>query len=154
MGQIPQDAAHWDSGDWIEWHRHAENTEAAPEAAEDTSARLTALEVSLLRAARVYFEMTGNHLPVYDTIARVHAALHFGPCLSEQPCTDTQLAILPPRGPDNIVTVDADGAFTRLLFVRIKDNFTVESRAIAKSDLPAAKNGKITLRWSALANKN
>lgn len=78
MGQIPEDAAHWDSGDWIEWHRTTTGLEDSPcsAAAQDELARLTALHVTLLRAAKAYFAMTGHHLPVYREIAHIHAAIH------------------------------------------------------------------------------
>ncbi len=78
MGKIPEDAIHWDSGDWLEWHRSPTGPDQGDigEASSEPFARLAALHVSLLRAAKAYFELTGHHLPVYREIAYTHAAIH------------------------------------------------------------------------------
>ncbi|WP_298842262.1 hypothetical protein [uncultured Roseobacter sp.] len=152
MPTIPADAAHWDSGDWIEWHRTAESVQAAPcSAAGDTEARLMALEVSLLRCARVYFHMTQEHLPVYDAIGRVHGALNFDVPLDGSRGENVLTVVLPPMGPDNVVTVDLSHPFDALLVVRIRDNFTSDGRICARSALKVSPGaGTLEVSWAAL----
>lgn len=159
MGQIPEDAAHWDSGDWIEWHRTSTGLDARPcgAAAQDPTARLTALHVSLLRAAKAYFVLTGHDLPVYREIAHVHAAIYCDVPLEgpDRSCAETGVEILhmPPHEPDNFVEVDMSRTFASLIVVRIKDNFTCEARMIQRRALPEQAAGLHKIRWQALPHK-
>lgn len=154
MGKIPSDATYWDSGDWINWHRRTEAFEDAPciSPAQDDSARTTALHVSLLRAAKGYHMLTGEHLPVYDAIARVHAALHFGCPL--KPTTaqaeQVQILVIAPHGPSNLVSVDLAHPCRHVLVVRIGDSFAVEGRMLARSTLPDTREGSAEISWSDL----
>ncbi|MDW3184533.1 hypothetical protein [Roseobacter sp.] len=154
MGTIPADATHWDSGDWIDWHRHVAtppgDTCAAP--SEDTAARLHMLHMRLLQSARAYFELTGTHLPVYDGIARLHAAIAFdlplrGPLCCDGSADPAQVIAIAPHGPHNIVSVDLSAPFCCLIVVRIKDNFTSEARMVPRHALPESGEGSIDLCW-------
>ncbi len=159
MGQIPEDATHWDSGDWIAWHRTEMGLDDRPctAATQDTMAQLTALHVSLLRAAKGYYDMTGHHLPVYREIAHTHAAIHCDLPLSGPGTTSRETGVevmwLEPHGPTNIVNVDLTLPFATLIVVRIKDNFKTSARMIQRSALPEAHDGPYPLRWHALPHK-
>lgn len=159
MGQIPEDAAHWDSGDWIEWHRTTTGLEDSPcsAAAQDELARLTALHVTLLRAAKAYFAMTGHHLPVYREIAHIHAAIHCDLPLEgpDRTCQDTGIEImwLEPGAPDNIVNVDLTLPFNTLIVVRINDNFKPKAAMIRRNALPDSYDGLFPLSWRAIPHK-
>ncbi|MGD9293989.1 MAG: hypothetical protein PVI41_03820 [Roseobacter sp.] len=160
MNNIPQDATHWDSGDWIEWYRSVTGMDERPcsvATQEDPLARLTALHVSLLRAAKAYFQLTGHHLPVYQQIAETYAAIHCdipfeGP---DRNCAETGVEIvhLPPHGPSNMVDVDLALPFDSLIVVRIKDNFACEARMIRRNALPDSHEGPYPLSWQGLPNE-
>lgn len=155
MGQIPADATHWDSGDWIEWHRTAIGKSPAPSIAtpSDPMAALTALNVNMLNSARAWWEATGEHLLVYDAIARVHAALEYDlPVSGEDPDPERmiRICVLPPHGPGNTVDVDLGQPFSAVLLVRIRDNWTVESRMVSRARLNCAEEGTLKLSWAAL----
>ncbi|MFK7743410.1 MAG: hypothetical protein AB8B47_00040 [Roseobacter sp.] len=156
MGRIPKDAKHWDSGDWIEWHRTPTGADdrICAAATSDPSARLAALHVNLLRAAKGYFEMTGQHLPVYRTIAHVFAALHYNVDLEgpERTCAASGLEVLciRPNDPTGVVEVDLSAPFTALLVVRIDDNFTTQARVMDRDLLPDRTTGSYTLSWQAM----
>lgn len=159
MGQIPEDAAHWDSGDWIEWHRTETGFDDRPcnAATQDPMARLTALHVSLLRAAKAYHVLTGHHLPVYKQIAHVHAAIYCDVPLEgpDRDCTATGVEVLylEPHGPDNFVEIDMSKKFASAIVVRIKDNFTCEARMIHRRNLPEKADGMHKIRWQALPHR-
>ncbi|MEM1073983.1 MAG: hypothetical protein AAF665_00910 [Pseudomonadota bacterium] len=155
--EVPADAAHWDSGDWIEWHRTATGVDDRPcaaAAAQDGLARLTALHVNLLRAARSYYTLTRSHLPVYDAIAQVHAAIYcdlpFEGSERNVDATGVEILHIPPHGPSNTVTVDLTKVFQTLIVVRIKDNFTTEARMIPREAMPDASEMTFTLSWPCL----
>ena len=156
MGQIPQDATHWDSSDWIEWHRTASGLDDRPciAATQDPFARLTALEVSLLRSAKAYHQMTGRHLPLYRTIAEVHAAIHFNLPLTGQDAekaeTEVDILHLPPFCGTSTVEVDLNKAFRYLIVVRISDSFKVEARFVDRAKLPHGAKGLFDLDWKSL----
>lgn len=159
MGKIPEDAMHWDSGDWIEWHRSTTDVDDAPceASAHDDMAQLTTMLVCLLRAAKTYHEMTGLHLKVYQEIARIHAAIHcdmplVGP---NHPCADTGVEIMwiEPHTPDNIVHVDLSLPFNTLIVVRIGDNFKPKAAMMQRSALPDSHDGPYPLRWRTIPHK-
>ena len=161
MGHIPDDATHWDSGDWIEFHRSSTGLDDRPcsAAAQDPLARMTAMHVSMLRAAKSYYEITGHHLPIYPMIAHVHAAIFFDLPLEgpqrESARSGVEILHLPPHGPGNTVTVDLTRPFHTLIVVRILDNFTTEARMIARDTLPGAReDGQYELSWQAMPRRD
>ena len=157
MEHIPDDATHWDGGDWIEYHRTSLGLDERPgtAATRDPLARMTAMHVSMLRAAKSYYEITGHHLPIYRMIAHVHAAIFYDLPLEgpERCCAGTGIEILhlPPHGPDYIVQVDLSQPFHTLIVVRILDNFTTQARMIPRNALRCGReSGRYGLRWQAM----
>lgn len=156
MGQIPDDAAHWDTGDWIEWHRTSLGVDDSPcaAAAQDELAQITALHISLLRAAKGYFEMTGHHLPVYQHIAHVHAAIFCDLPLEgpDRTCAQTGVEIswLAPHSRSDDVEVDLSQPFVTLIVVKISDDFSSKARMISRADLPKSKDGPYRVAWKSL----
>ncbi|MCV3273919.1 hypothetical protein [Roseobacter sinensis] len=156
MSNIPADATHWDSGDWIDWHRKAAAPvrEVAPCAAAsaDPRARLHTLHTRMLQCARSYFEMTGLHLPIYDGIARIEAALAFDlpttdPVLGEGDLDAAQIIALPPYAGHEIVTVDLSQPFCCVIAVRIKPDFTSDARMMPRKRLPDQTEGSVEISW-------
>ncbi|MEP2642006.1 hypothetical protein [Roseobacter sp.] len=159
MGNIPADATHWDSGDWIEWHRTSAVSEqrvgfyTAP--SDDPIARLHALHTRLLHSARGYLDLTGQHLPIYDEIARVHAAIALDlpatdPLLAADAPEGVQVIALPPYATNNIVHINLVRPFCCLIVVRIKTNFTSEARMVARKQLPPSSDTVLEMRWTDL----
>ncbi len=156
MGKIPEDATHWDGGDWIEWHRTIPGLDHNPcsAASPDPAARLTALHINLLRAAKSYHVMTGDHLPVYRQIAYVHAAVYCDVPFEgmDRSCETTGVEILhlPPDAPDNYIEVDLSKYFSTLIVVRINENFSCEARMIQRRALSDSSEGTQKIRWLSL----
>ncbi|WP_299736176.1 hypothetical protein [uncultured Roseobacter sp.] len=161
MGEIPTDATHWDTGDWIDWHRNAQLPANPPCAApsEDPRARLHTLHMRMLQCARAYFTLTGDHLPIYEDIAKVHAALAFDlPSESRLICNadnePAQIITLAPNNPLNIVTVDLAKPFWCLIVVRINNNFVAEGRMMRRASLPDQREGTFEIHWRDLPTSN
>lgn len=155
MGKIPADATHWDSGDWINWHRNAMPAPKDPPCAvpsDDPKARLHTLHMRMLQCARTYFEMTGHHLPVYDGIARIQAALAF-----DLPTTDpvvgpfdldaAQIIVIPPHSGHETVHPSLSEPFCCLIVVRIADDFSSEARMMPRKRMPDCTDGTVEIRW-------
>ncbi|GFE48577.1 hypothetical protein So717_03300 [Roseobacter cerasinus] len=156
MSNIPADAAHWDSGDWIDWHRQAAPPQhtSAPCAApsDDPQARLHSLHLRMIQCARAYHELTGLHLPIYEGIARIHAAIAFDlpasdPVQGEYDLDAAQIITLAPGGPHDIITVDLSQPFCCLIVVRINEDFSSEARMMPRKRLPDQADRSIDLRW-------
>lgn len=155
MGEIPADAAHWDSGDWINWHRNAAPVSGdAPPASpsEDPRARLHMLHTRMLQCARVYFETTGHHLPIYDGIARIHAALAFDlpapdPVAGDVDSGAAQIIVIPPQSGHDVVQVALSEPFCCLIVVRIAGDFTSAARMMPRKRLPDRAGGTVEIRW-------
>lgn len=154
MGQIPADATHWDCGDWIVWHRSGTRQPDLPCAAVgDHSAKLNLLLVSLLRAARSYHDLTGDHLDIYDRIARVHAALYYGvPLTGGTPLEQTGVLLVTLRPDAETLTVEVDFSqpFTSILVVRIDEHFKVDARMITRRAFGERSEGTRVLKWRQL----
>lgn len=159
MGQIPEDAAYWDSGDWIEWHRTLTGMDDRPctAATPEPLAQLSALHVSMLRAAKGYFQLTGHHLPIYRELAYTYAAIHCDLPFEgvDRTCDATGVEVLhlEPHSSGNIVHVDLTRDFKTLIVVRIKDNFKVEARMVQRNALPSEHEGPYPLTWQAIPHK-
>ncbi|MFK7879113.1 hypothetical protein [Roseobacter sp.] len=160
MNKIPSDAIHWDSGDWIDWHRNALHPTTPPCAApsEDPRARLHTLHMRMLQSARAYFELTGEHLPIYEGIAKIHASLELdlpSKINSEDDTANNVLVVtLPPNRPSDIVTIDLSEPFGSLIVVRITQSFTAECRIMARTALPDRRDGKYDIHWRDLPSYN
>lgn len=161
MRHIPDDAAHWDSGDWIAWHRALTSLDDSSfgeePASEEPMARLTALHVSLTQAAKGYFELTGHHLPVYRELAHAYAAIH---CdlpyeAPDRDCGATGVEVLhiEPHASHDGVFVDLTKPFVTLIVVRIAENFSCEARMIQRASLPEGQDGPCSVTWDALPHK-
>lgn len=155
MNSIPLDAIHWDSGDWIEWHRHEKQPANASCMApsEDPRARLFTLRTRMLQSARAYFDLTREHLCIYDQIGQIHAGLTFDlPWDGTSPIgtvsKDAQIITLPPDGDLGRIQVDMTRPFEVLIVVRIPQNFTPEARIMPRTALPDQQIGTFELHWS------
>ncbi len=156
MSNIPSDAIHWDGSDWIEWHRKPAQPLPGPAPctapSDDPRARLHALHARMLQCARAYFEMTGHHLPIYDGIARIAAAISFDlpatdPVAGDGDLDPAQIIALPPHMAHNIATVDLSEPFSSLILVRIAPDFTSDARMMPRKRLPDRQSGTVEVSW-------
>ncbi|MEP4961206.1 MAG: hypothetical protein ABJU19_18160 [Roseobacter sp.] len=159
MGQIPEDATHWDSGDWIEWHRtpSGHDSRLCDAAAEDPRAKLLALHANLLRSAKGFYQLSGQHLNIYDQIAQVHAAIFCdlpleGPG-SYAESTGIEVVHLAPFSSEGTVEIDLSKHFATLIVVRINNDFSSEARMIPRSSMQTAGVGSFKLPWESLPYK-
>ncbi len=155
MTTIPPDAADWDSGDWIEWHRQRDDGAATPctAASDDQMAKAHSVYSALIHAARSYHRLTGQHLRVYPAIANLYGTLHHGLPLhgpAQLAGGWTKVECISPQAATNIITVDLTVPFDQLLVVRISPDFEIEGRMIARSALPQTATVNYDLQWSDL----
>ena len=157
MANIPPDATLWDSGDWIEFHRRTESKVAdLPYASEvDPSARVRSAFRALIQTARLYFQVSGRHLPVFDAIAELHGAVAYdlplpGAATTRDKGRRAVIKCLPPDDTADYVSVDLTQPFDVLVVVKISNNLIIESRILARDKLPAATSKPHVLRWNKL----
>ncbi|MDW4497476.1 hypothetical protein R5H30_05745 [Sulfitobacter sp. D35] len=150
--EIPTDAVHWDSGDWIDWYRRqgtAEPGEIAPEV--DPDARVRLAYRALLQTAKLYHEATGRHLPVYEALAELHGVVAHGLSLDrDRQDTTLRIACIAPYAEPRLLRIDFAQEFDRLLAVSIAPDFGIESRLIERHQLHGCIKGVARLKWSEL----
>jgi hypothetical protein len=120
--------------------------------------RMARVDEDLLRLARSYHEQTGRHLVVYGEIGELFGAIAYGIRLNRNyACgSDGRLGndfveiktISPSKGKPR-VTVRMDRNFSKVLVVRIDEQFRVSGRIVERSKLPRGR-AQMILNWDTL----
>lgn len=156
MMNFPNDAAHWDSSDWIEWLRRLEQPDRPPctAASEDPMARAHSVLDAMVHAARSYLKLTGRNLPVYPAIANLYCSIHHAvPPDQSETAKDraTLVKHIPPHSTSQSVTIDTSLPFKRVIIVRIAPDVSIDARVIPRAALPKQSGPKLELHWSDLS---
>ena len=154
------DNAIWDDGEWISWDDIIRQIEYKEWRAKYPNADLSMVPFfqDLLSIAEAYHLHTGNHLQVYGDIGELYGAITYGICLHEnyREGSDGHLGVdlievktITPFKKNNRVTVKMTGDFTKLLVVRINEDFEINARLIDRQDLPKVTGKVLFLDWAA-----
>jgi len=113
----------------------------------------------LIAVAKQYYKVTGSHLQVYGDIGELFGAVTFGVSLHRNYAqgSDGRLGnefvevktITPFKAKQN-VSVDLTGHFSKLLVVRITEDFNVEGRLVGRASLPKTETNRLTIAWDSL----
>ena len=152
------DNAIYDDGEWITWteiNSHLERLEF--------EARFPNLEVdlvpvfqSLLDTAISYFELTGSHLQVYGDLGELYGAITHGIKLHRNYAQGSdgkigndfvEVKTITPFKSNNVVTLNLERNFSKVLIVKIDKNFEISSKLLDRKSLPKAKGKLLRLNW-------
>lgn len=158
-----EDNAIYDDGEWVTWteiNSHLEKLEL--------KARFPHLDVDLLpvfqkllSAAEQYYDLTGRHLQVYGDLGELYGAITHGIKLHRNYAQGSdgklgnhfvEVKTITPFKVKDTIKLDLRGNFSKVLIVKIDDNFEVQSRLIDRKDLPKAKGNILTLDWADFAS--
>lgn len=155
------DNAIWDDGEWISWDEINQQLEYKERGAKYPNADRSLIPIfeNLISVAEWYYQATGRHLQVYGDIGELFCAITHGMKLNRNfaPGADGRLGndhievktITPFKNKD-VVEVKASGNFNKLFVVKINADFEIAGRMVDRKKLPAAKGGKIAVRWEDL----
>lgn len=142
----PGDAI-WDGGEWISWDYINEQLYEQEEAA---------MLERLIKTAKDYLDLTGRHLPVYGEIGELYAERRFGITRHQARAQGSdgrldddfvEIKTISPEKRKTSVQVKRAGHFNKLCLVKIDEDFRIDARMIARSDLPKGTGKFIRVRW-------
>jgi len=157
MGLGP-DYAIWDDGEWISWDEINEQIQHKEWRARYPAADLSVVSIfeTLLATAEEYHGLTGRHLQVYGDIGELYGVITHGLKLHRNYAqgSDGRLGndlvevktITPFNGTDRIVLNMARN-FSKVLVVKINQDFEVCARLVDRKSLPKPRGSKLVLCW-------
>lgn len=120
---------------------------------------LVSIYHQLLQLAKHYYQATGHHLQVYGDIGELWGVLNYGIKLHKNYAQGSdgkmgndfvEIKTITPFKRRNFVLVKKSGNFSKLLVIRIDENFEVEGRIIDRRAIRKAKGSHLKVRWSDL----
>lgn len=158
MDTFEGENAIWADGEWISWDEINEQIAYKEWRAKYPNAdlRLVPIFNNLLSTAACYHADTGKHLHVYGDIGELYGAITHGIRLNWNYAQGSdgrlgndlvEIKTISPMKRTEIVEVNMERNFRKLLIVRINDNFDISGRMIDRKSLPKGK-GKVKVNWN------
>ncbi|MCZ4352242.1 hypothetical protein O4H61_06900 [Roseovarius aestuarii] len=169
MKELGPDNAFWIDGEWLDWDsiidpeertysRLAELERESHLRQEYPNADITLIPYfrDLLLLAESYFHETGQHLNVYGDIGELFGAIMYGIKLHKNYAQGSdgrlgndfiEIKTISPVNQKEQTNVRLDRHFSKLLMVKISDNFEVSGRLVKRADLPRKPGKNLRLSW-------
>ncbi|KPA99860.1 hypothetical protein [Ahrensia marina] len=149
----------WDDGEWVSWddiNRQIKNQEwraKYPQA----DIHLIPIFEELLRVAEDYHRTTDSHLQVYGDIGELYGAITYGIKLHSNYAQGSdgrlgndyiEVKTISPFKRGNDVFLNMTRHFSKVLLVKINEDFEIAHKLIARADLPKSKSVKLRINWN------
>lgn len=155
------DRAFWDDGEWVSWDEINEQIAHKEWRAKYPNANLTLVGIfnDLLSTAWSYHAETGRHLNVYGDIGELFGVITHGIVLHRNYAQGSdgrlgndlvEVKTITPFKKADTVEINMARNFSKLLIVKINDEFEIKGQLIDRKQLPKAK-GKIRVPWDLIA---
>jgi hypothetical protein len=153
------DNAIYDDGEWITWteiNSHLERLEFEARFP-DLDVDLVPVFQDLLEVAIQYNELTGSHLQVYGDLGELYGAITHGIKLHRNYAQGSdgkidndfvEIKTITPFKSNNIVTLNLERNFSKVLIVKIDENFEISSKLLDRKSLPKTKGKQLRLDWA------
>lgn len=155
------DRAFYDDGEWVTWTEINQQLQYKEWGAKYPNAIRSLIPYfeDLISLAESYHNETGLHLNVYGDIGELFGAITHGIKLNKNYAqgADGRLGndhveiktITPFKSRDEVV-VKLTGNFSKLLVVKIDQDFQISGRMIARKNLPTTNRSFLRVKWSDL----
>lgn len=155
------DNAIYDDGEWITWteiNSHLARLEFEARFP-DLEVELVPIFQKLLSTAVEYHYLTGSHLQVYGDLGELYGAITHGIKLHRNYAQGSdgrlgnhfvEVKTITPFKTNDIITLNLNRNFSKVLIVKIDADFEVRSKLIDRKALPKVKGDKLTLKWADL----
>ncbi len=152
------DNAIYDDGEWITWteiNSHLEKLEFAAEFP-NLDAELVPIFQKLLNTAEDYNRLTGSHLQVYGDLGELYGAITHGIKLHRNYAQGSdgrlgndfvEVKTITPFKRNDTVELNLKRNFSKVLIVKIDQDFDVRGKLIARKSLPKVNGDKVVIRW-------
>lgn len=172
MKELGPDNAFWIDGEWLDWDSIVDPEEVAySRAAElereahlrfkypNADPKLIPHFQNLLTLAESYFNDTGQHLSVYGDIGELFGAIMYGIRLHKNNAKGSdgrlgndfvEIKTIAPNNRKEQTNVRRDRHFSKLLVVKISNDFEVTGRLVKRESLFKKSGRKLTVSWEDL----
>lgn len=155
------DRAFYDDGEWVTWTEINEQLRYQEWRAKYPNAKryLIPYFEALISLAEGYHQETGRHLSVYGDIGELFGAITYGIELNQNYAQGSdgrlgndhvEIKTITPFKSKDVVTVDKQGNFNKLLVVKISEDYEIAGRMIERIKLPKRSGRYLTVRWDDL----
>ena len=158
------DNAIWDDGEWISWDEIDEQIQHKEWRARYPDADISLVSVfeNLIDTAQSYHDLTGRHLQVYGDIGEIWGVITHGIKLHRNYAQGSdgrlgnhfvEVKTITPFKSNDIVALNLKRNFSKVLIVKINENFEVRGRLIDRKALPKTKGDRLLLDWAQFDKK-
>ena len=153
----------WEDGEWISWDHIDElvddegGWDSESEVKSPSTLQLWELLGELVRTARNYFEVTGRHLPIFGELGELYGEAKYG-IKRHKPFTQgsdgrlgndfVEIKTISPLKWNNTVLVKRAGNFSKLLIVKISEDYQFRAKMLDRQSLRKGKGKHIKAKWS------
>jgi hypothetical protein len=156
--ELGPDNAIWDDGEWISWDEINEQIQYKEWRARYPHADLSVVSIfeTLIETAQHYFELTGRHLQVYGDIGELYGVITHGLKLHRNYAQGSdgrigndfvEVKTITPFKSTNVVSLNLTRNFSKVLIVKINEDFEIRSKLIDRKMLPNTNGNKLMLDW-------
>ncbi len=158
---FPGEDAVWDDGEWISWdsiNYHVYRQELREQFPDGDLAVIEVFE-QIVEAAQQYRRVTGRYLPVFGELGEIFAELTLG-LERHRPNAQgsdgrigndhVEVKTISPENKHEKVVVKRKGNFSKLLIVKIDEDFNFEARIIDRKDMAKGSGPVATVYWSSI----
>lgn len=153
------DNAIYDDGEWITWteiNSHLERSEFEARFP-DLKVDLVSIFQRLLNLSIEYHELTGNHLQVYGDLGELYGAIRYDLKLHRNYAQGSdgkigndfvEVKTITPFKSNESITLNLRRNFSKVLIVKIDQDFEVQGKLIRRKDLPKRNGDMLKIDWS------
>jgi hypothetical protein len=158
------DRAFYDDGEWVTWSEIDRQLRYKEWGAKYPNAKRSLIPYfeSLVSLAEGYYHETGLHLSVYGDIGELFGAITYGIKLNKTYAKGSdgrlgndhvEIKTITPFKRNDVVVVDRERHFSKLLVVKINEDFQVAGRMLDRKDLPKRDGRYVRIRWDDLSTQ-
>jgi len=151
----------WDDGEWISWDsiNHHLYLQERQEEFPNANPELIEMFDDLVDSAIRYKEVTGRYLPLFGELGELYAEIKHGITRHRARAQGSdgrlgndfvEVKTISPEKSNTKVHVKRAGHFSKLLVVRISEDYEFESRMIDRKALQKGQGKKTSVSWSKL----
>lgn len=158
---FPGEYAVWDDGEWISWDsiNYQLYQQELHERFPDADMALIEVFEEIIVVAMQYRRVTGRNLPVFGELGEIFAELTLG-LERHKPNAQgsdgrigndhVEVKTITPDNKHEKVMVKRKGNFSRLVLVKIDEEFNFEARIVDRKDLAKGKGELARVYWSSI----
>lgn len=157
------DNAIYEDGEWITWTEINSQLERLEFEARypGLDMELVPMFAQLLQLAQDYHSHTGRHLQVYGDLGELYGAIVYGIKLHRNYAQGSdgrlgddfvEVKTITPFKSEPCVTLNLERNFSKVLIVKITDDYEVSGKLIARKRLPKTKGKRLNLNWDQITD--